>query len=108
MPRFWWVILEALVIGVMSDSVAVVLMNAVDSSNVGLAQLVLWGIELAKLMTMSIPGKSAGAHHQLHGVGQFLLALLPPFMSWQVAVLTCPSFRKEQVWLVCPILTLNP
>jgi hypothetical protein len=41
MPRFWWVILEALVIGVMSDSVVVVSMNAVDSSNVGLAQPVL-------------------------------------------------------------------
>ncbi len=37
-PRLWWVILEALVIGVNSDSVAAVSMNAVESSNVGLVQ----------------------------------------------------------------------
>jgi hypothetical protein len=81
MPRFWWVILEALVIGVMSDSAVAVPMNAVNSIDVGLVQPVLWGVELAQLTATSIPDKSAGAHRQLHGVGQFSLALLPPMMS---------------------------
>ncbi len=93
--------MEALVVGVMSDSVVAVPMNAVDSIDVGLAQPVLWGIELAQLIATSIPDKSIGVHRQLHGVDQFSLALLPPMMSW-----TCPSFGKEQVWLVCPISTL--
>jgi hypothetical protein len=46
-PRLWWVILEALVIGVMSDSAVAVPMNAVNSIDVGLVQPVSWGIELA-------------------------------------------------------------
>ncbi len=96
-PRFWRVILEALVVGMISNSVAVVTMNAVESSNVGLAQPLSWGIELAlwELITTSTQDESAGLHRQVRAMGQPLLALLPPLLYWQVAVLMCLSFGNE-------------
>jgi hypothetical protein len=40
--------------------------------------------------------------------GQPVLALLPPFVSVRVAAASCPSRRRAQVALECPILTLKP